>query len=829
MEVNSGNSGAADQVELIPVGTGPQAPEAPGPGPIEWFRANLVYFLILGVMVVMIYTNFGIPGLVKAGMVGLGLGLVIFIHELGHFLAAKWCGVQVRVFSIGFGPALPGCSVTVGETRYLIGALPLGGFVQMLGEGSENGESEDGEDSPRSFKKKTVGQRMMIMSAGVIMNILLGMVCFIIVFRAHGVHRVVGAIWRTDAGSPAWEADIATGSRIKQIGTLVNPSFEDVKIETILTSRGNSIPFLIEMPNSTTPKEIAMEPRLGPGDSLRSLGLSPPLTLKYRPKPPENIRAKLWREGSPAQFAREIPFVQGDVLISWKTWESEWTKAAPGRAGWRDLTSAFAAYPDKNISCKVKDAKGKEREEILAPIGVNWGERIVATTFSSKGDLSAKGDLNGDILNLAPVLSKPNEDGFYTFRERCRIQANEAMVLEVNNDEGVARKILVGPARPWDAGLTMRMGPVTALRPGSPAEKADLRKGDIIARVRIVQGTKTIEDIQQIDPMRLADQILDRAGTDIGIELTILRQDKAAREPARVVIGPIPLPPQTLFTEETSFRPYSPLPVLGLGFGYQVLSTVGAVAPGGAADKAGIKPGDVVEAVRLAFRKNDKGEVEYGKNWLVLSTLRQDGRKEFDQWAYVGTALNELEIPKVQVRLRRGETQVPDEADEKANGPITLNLAPDAARYFMERGFLFPSDSRLMKADNLVGALHMGWRETYSMVVLIYRNLARMISRDLPMDGLGGPIEIAAQTFAAAEDIYTFLLMIGMISINLAVVNFLPIPPLDGGHMVFLAYEGARGKPAPRILVDIVTGTGFGMILLLFAFVIFNDLKRRFM
>ena len=77
MEVNSGNSGAADQVELIPVGTGPQAPEAPGPGPIEWFRANLVYFLILGVMVVMIYTNFGIPGLVKAGMVGLGLGLVL--------------------------------------------------------------------------------------------------------------------------------------------------------------------------------------------------------------------------------------------------------------------------------------------------------------------------------------------------------------------------------------------------------------------------------------------------------------------------------------------------------------------------------------------------------------------------------------------------------------------------------------------------------------------------------------------------------------------------------------------------------------------------------
>ncbi len=823
MEVNKGGSGLPNQAEFLEVEAGPQAPEAPGPGPIEWFRANLVYFLILGAMVVMIYTNFGIPGLVKACMVGLGLGLVIFIHELGHFLAAKWCGVQVRVFSIGFGPALPGCSVTFGETRYLIGALPLGGFVQMLGEGSENGETEDGEDSPRSFKKKTVGQRMMIMSAGVIMNILLGMLCFIIVFRAHGVHRVVGSIWRTDAGSPAWEADIPTGSRIKQIGSLANPSFEDVKIETILTKGGSSIPFLIESPDGATPKEISLEPRLGPGDSLRSLGFSPPLSLKFRPKPPENIRVKLWREGSPAQFAREIPFVQGDVLIAWKTGENEWKKVAPGRAGWRELTNAFASWPDQNIACKVKDAKDKERDEVLAPIGVNWGERIVATTQSAPGEPS------DDILKMAPVQSNANEDGFYTFRERCQIQAKEAMVLEVINDEGIARKLLVGPALPWDAGMTMRMGPVTALRPGSPAAKADLRKGDIIARVRILQGTKTVEDNNPPDPMRLPEQIRNRAGTDMAIELTILRQDKTAREPARVVIGPIPLPTPGLFTEETSFRPYSPLPVLGLGFGYQVLGTVGTVSPGGPADKAGIKPGDVIEAVRLALRKNDQGEVEYGKNWLVLSTLRQDGRKEFDQWAYVGTAMDELEIPKVQVRLRRGETQIPDEATEKANGPITLSLVADPSRSFMERGFLFPSDSRLMKADSLVGALHMGWRETYSMVVLIYRNLARMVSRDLPMDGLGGPIEIAAQTFAAAEDIYTFLLMIGMISINLAVVNFLPIPPLDGGHMVFLAYEGARGKPAPRLLVDIVTGTGFGMILLLFAFVIINDLKRRFM
>src|SRR5262249_9379513 len=80
----------------------------------------------------------------------IGLGIVIFIHELGHFLAAKWCNVHVLTFSIGFGPPLFGiCKFQGGETLYKIGWIPLGGFVRMLGEGTE---SEDGDDDPRSYK-----------------------------------------------------------------------------------------------------------------------------------------------------------------------------------------------------------------------------------------------------------------------------------------------------------------------------------------------------------------------------------------------------------------------------------------------------------------------------------------------------------------------------------------------------------------------------------------------------------------------------------------------------------------------------------------------------
>src|SRR3954470_24020566 len=82
-----------------------------------------------------------------------GLGFVIFIHELGHFLAAKWCDVHVETFSIGFGPPLPGCRFQSGETVYQVAVVPLGGYVKMVGEGAE----EEGEDDPRSFKNKSVG------------------------------------------------------------------------------------------------------------------------------------------------------------------------------------------------------------------------------------------------------------------------------------------------------------------------------------------------------------------------------------------------------------------------------------------------------------------------------------------------------------------------------------------------------------------------------------------------------------------------------------------------------------------------------------------------
>src|SRR5262245_29069118 len=136
-----------------------------------WLKRNgLILAILLGIAGVIVAKGLSISAI---GLVAVGLGFVIFVHELGHFLAAKACDVYVETFSIGFGPALPLCKHKFGETTYKLGLIPLGGYVKMLGEGAEG---EEAEDDPRSFKNKTVGQRMVIISAGVIMNMIFAVI-----------------------------------------------------------------------------------------------------------------------------------------------------------------------------------------------------------------------------------------------------------------------------------------------------------------------------------------------------------------------------------------------------------------------------------------------------------------------------------------------------------------------------------------------------------------------------------------------------------------------------------------------------------------------------
>ncbi|MEY2746643.1 MAG: hypothetical protein RL112_1685 [Planctomycetota bacterium] len=148
-------------------------------------------------------------GFYHAMLVPLGIGLVIFVHELGHFLAARRCGVRVETFSLGFGPRVFGWKR--GDTTYQLALVPLGGFVQMKGEGGPKEEGAPGE--PDDLRSKSVGARFLIFSGGVLMNLAFALVVFPIIFSV-GVPFEAPTLGAPAPGSAAWKAGLDTGMRV---------------------------------------------------------------------------------------------------------------------------------------------------------------------------------------------------------------------------------------------------------------------------------------------------------------------------------------------------------------------------------------------------------------------------------------------------------------------------------------------------------------------------------------------------------------------------------------------------------------------------------------
>src|SRR5262249_16515945 len=216
----------------------PPLPAAePEPTLGQWLARNGPSLVVVAALLVFLYIKFENLDYWALLKMALGLGLVIFIHELGHFLVAKWCDVHVQTFSIGFGPAIPGCSFKWGETTYKLALIPLGGYVQMVGQVDVDESTDpESENDPRSYRNKSVGQRMGIISAGVIMNTITAIVCFVIVFQGPGKNRQAAVISQVDPGSPAFVKGLRTGQQILQIGSRTDPSYERM-VATVMNSR----------------------------------------------------------------------------------------------------------------------------------------------------------------------------------------------------------------------------------------------------------------------------------------------------------------------------------------------------------------------------------------------------------------------------------------------------------------------------------------------------------------------------------------------------------------------------------------------------------------
>ena len=141
------------------------------------------------------------------------LGVLIFVHEFGHFLLAKLVGVGVEKFSLGFGPKIVGRKI--GMTDYMISAIPLGGYVKMVGESP--GNEVDYALLPLSFSHKSLFKRSLIVLAGPVFNLLLAVLIFFVFFLVSGLPIMQPEVGEIQEGMPAQEAGICPGDRIVSI------------------------------------------------------------------------------------------------------------------------------------------------------------------------------------------------------------------------------------------------------------------------------------------------------------------------------------------------------------------------------------------------------------------------------------------------------------------------------------------------------------------------------------------------------------------------------------------------------------------------------------
>jgi len=238
--------------------------------------------------------------------------LLVLIHEFGHFITAKWAGIRVEEFAIGFPPRLFG--IKRGETTYSINLLPIGGFVRMPG---ENGEvtDENGRYDPRSFGAKPASKRAIVLVAGVTMNLLLAL---ILLTAAEAIGRpnydaipstaIPAVIGEVVPNSPAAHAGIKTGDRILSVGDTSVSDFDDFraavqKIKEKVPASTKTVPITVSVQHKgeSQPISITVQATAHPVAGQGNFGVS--ADLSNIPNVPWT-RTTIWE--APVQAVRDI-------------------------------------------------------------------------------------------------------------------------------------------------------------------------------------------------------------------------------------------------------------------------------------------------------------------------------------------------------------------------------------------------------------------------------------------------------------------------------------------------------------------------------------------
>ncbi|CAN5617699.1 hypothetical protein BH09PLA1_BH09PLA1_29310 [soil metagenome] len=695
-------------------------------------------------------------------LLALGFGFVIFWHELGHFLAAKWAGVKVEQFAVGFGTAAvawrkglgfrlrgtrteyerrcreyllaheagkdttlePADSTTedqridtagralgLGETEYRLNWLPLGGYVKMLGQDDLNPNAIS--TDPRAYNSQTIAKRMVIVSAGVIMNIILAAMLFFALFLIgfDVPPAVVGTVY---PGSPAQAAGVQVGDRILSLDGEPQLDFTKIVLSVALL-------------DETRPAPIEVE------------------------RPDEN--GKLVRQTLTIRAARADSDTRGIL--------------------------ALGVGPAKELQGldpkKLRDYKYDPEIHPLAFAQVKPGETIVAIEGQPVAD--DKGD--------EPDNQKAVKRNYYVLDRALQRSQGQPFAISVKSTDGQVRTEMVQPEflRPFDdAGLQFfGMSPRTSVGylTDDSLAKGKLVPGDVITSVQVLGPNDSVDDPSDA----VLRSTLDSAGQEgHEVVLTVLRNGTTVKlEP---IVPNLKVPSKKK----------------GIGVGLELDAAnpvIAAVEKDSAADRAGVPRGSTIVSIAgqpvnswYDVRRIGATISPDKPMTLVVRPPGSTDSKSFD--------------------LKPSESEIARINSYRYDNPLLLRERIDPRQ-----------------TSNPLEAASWGVRETRDLIVQFYLTLKRMVQRSIPLNNAMGPVGIVQAGARLADRGNDWLIwFLAQISANLAVVNFLPIPIVDGGLFLFLIIEKLQGKPLSSRTQSIAQVVGLALIVSVFIFVTYQDIMR---
>ena len=697
----------------------------------------------------------------------IGFGLLITVHEFGHFIAARWAGIRVEGFAIGMGPpvityrsgiglrwgssdeivksrtgknpsqltAEEQKSFGIGETEYSLRLLFLGGYVKMLGQ--EDGNPNAVSDDPRSYTSTPIGKRMVVVSAGVVMNLLTAILFFMIAFLV-GVPFEAPVVGTISPGSPAMMAQsvstdsdgseatssmtgLKSGDEIISIDGNPVSTFSDVMVASAMSVPDKKIMVQVQRENVEKPITFAIEPQQDETMGIRQMGIAPAITTTLRsfadqPLAEAQLEEAFTRAGAEASDARTL-------------------------AGWRITT--------------VNGNSVSEWAEVTTALSRNPGATATLIWAPPAG--------NTDSPRTISVTARPDYENLY---------------YEANDINGLTQGLL-------------GLAPLVALETiPSDSPNADiLEAGDIVLSIASIQGPRMGEfrsTIGQYAGKELSMSVL-RNGSIKTLTTNVSREGQIGVLPNFATRLPLTAQPLTR-TASTIDGPFEPTPISKL----QLL-------PRTRINRIGETPISDWPSIREALLN------------ATADSLTSDTPSEVSiSWT----------LPLADAQEETGVIEI---SPKEARSLHALGYSLPMQSFYFE-----PMQVRLSANGNPFTAIKLGFAETWKIMVLTYTTIDRVLfTQSVSPKQLHGPVGIVHIGTRVADRGYTYLIFfLAMISVNLAVLNFLPIPIVDGGLFLFLVYEKIMKRPPSIAFQNGATLIGLAMIGTLFIYTFYNDIGR---